>query len=159
MVIRTPIAINKQQPTAMITTPPEEATETPRRPTHHLITTPPEEATETSRRPTHHHYSPSKHTIAPTRLVQCTKSLVMSREQKCTLLRQNQFPKDFKKLPKNQSINTMRSMYTRDDDKATLQQKINAEWSPKPSHMQRKWKQILVVHIPKASPTATNTTY
>jgi hypothetical protein len=82
----TPIAINKQQPTAMITTPPEEAT-------------------ETSRRPTHHHYSPSKHTIAPTRLVQCTKSLVMSREQKCTLLRQNQFPKDFKKLPKNQSIN------------------------------------------------------
>ena len=27
----TPIAINKQQPTAMITTPPEEATETPRR--------------------------------------------------------------------------------------------------------------------------------
>ena len=82
----TPIAINKQQPTAMITTPPEEATETPRRPTHH-------------------HYSPSKHTIAPTRLVQCTKSLVMSREQKCTLLRQNQFPKDFKKLPKNQSIN------------------------------------------------------
>jgi hypothetical protein len=102
----TPIAINKQQPTAMITTPPEEATETPRRPTHHLITTPPEEATETSRRPTHHHYSPSKHTIAPTRLVQCTKSLVMSREQKkCTLLRQNQFPKDFKKLPKNQSIN------------------------------------------------------
>ena len=96
----TPIAINKQQPTAMITTPPEEATETPRRPTHHLITTPPEEATETSRRPTHHHYSPSKHTIAPTRLVQCTKSLVMSREQKCTLLRQNQFPKDFKKITK-----------------------------------------------------------
>jgi hypothetical protein len=82
----TPIAINKQQPTATITTPPEEAT-------------------ETLRRPTHHHYSPSKHTTAPTRLVQCTKSLVMSRKQKCTLsFAKINFQKT-PKLPKNQSIN------------------------------------------------------
>ena len=203
----TPIAINKQQPTAMITTPPEEATETPRRQgngaywtagnkgntndgntnanSNQQTTTNSNDNNTTrggNRNTTPTNAPPDNNTTrggnrntTPTNAPPLLTIKTHNRTDETSAMHQelghvsrtkmhSSSPKSIsKRFQKNyQRINrstTMRSMYTRDDDKATLQQKINAEWSPKPSHMQRKWKQILVVHIPKASPTATNTTY